>query len=147
VSLALSAVSDEGFLEVDSGMVGLLETALTRVADDRDRARLLARLAHALLGDPLARGRRRALVDDALVLARRSGDAAMLAEVLDARLHALWDPEGALDRLEAASEIIDLARASADPERERRGLFWRFVALMELGRIGDAEAVLASFDR
>ncbi|MDX6367002.1 MAG: hypothetical protein QOK30_2078 [Nocardioidaceae bacterium] len=147
VSLALDVGSDEGFLEVDSGMVGLLETALTRVADDRDRARLLARLAHALLGDPLARGRRRALVDDALVLARRSGDAAVLAEVLDARLHALWDPEGALDRLEAAGEIIDLARASADSERERRGLFWRFVALMELGRVGDAEAVLASFDR
>jgi hypothetical protein len=147
VTLALSAVSDEGFLEVDSGLVSLLETALTRVADDRARARLLARLAHALLGDPEARVRRRELVDDALALARRSGDAAVLAEVLDARLHALWDPEGALDRLAAAGEIIDLARGSADPERERRGLFWRFIALMELGRVGEAEAVLAVFDR
>jgi hypothetical protein len=42
VTLALSALSDEGFLEVDSGLVSLLETALTRVADDRARARLLA---------------------------------------------------------------------------------------------------------
>ena len=71
----------------------------------------------------------------------------MLAEVLDARLHALWDPDGALDRLVAAGEIIDLARGSADLERERRGLFWRFVALMELGRVGEAEAALAEFDR
>jgi hypothetical protein len=147
VTLALGAVSGEGFLEVDSGLVGLLETAVTRAADDHARARLLARLAHALLGDPLARDRRRALVEDALVLARRSGEAAVLAEVLDARLHALWDPDGALDRLLAAGEIIDLARASADTERERRGLFWRFVALMELGRVSEAEAVLAAFDR
>ena len=71
----------------------------------------------------------------------------MLAEVLDARLHALWDPGGALDRLAAAGEIIDLARGSADLERERRGLFWRFVALMELGRVAEAEAALAAFDR
>ena len=81
------------------------------------------------------------------MLARRCGDRAVLAEVLDARLHALWDPGGALDRLAAAGEIIDLARGSADLERERRGLFWRFVALMELGRVAEAEAVLAAFDR
>ena len=147
VALALGAVSGEGFLEVDTGLVRLLETALGRVAEDRARARLLARLAHALLGDTGAAGRRRALVEDALVLARRSGDRAVLAEVLDARLHALWDPDGALDRLAAAGEIIDLARGSADLERERRGLFWRFVALMELGRVGEAEAALAAFDR
>ncbi len=71
----------------------------------------------------------------------------MLAEVLDARLHALWDPAGADDRLAAAAEIIDLARAAADPEQERRGLFWRFVALMELGRVGEAESALAAFER
>jgi tetratricopeptide (TPR) repeat protein len=147
VALALGAVSGEGFLEVDTGLVRLLEMALSRVAEDGARARLLARLAHALLGDTGAAARRRALVEDALVLARRSGDRAVLAEVLDARLHALWDPGGALDRLAAAGEIIDLARGSADLERERRGLFWRFVALMELGRVAEAEAALAAFDR
>ena len=147
VALALGAVSEEGFLEVDTGLVILLETALSRVSEDRARTRLLARLAHALLGDTGAAGRRRALVEDALVRARRSSDRAVLAEVLDARLHALWDPEGAQDRLAAAGEIIDLARGSADLELERRGLFWRFVALMELGRVGEAEAALAAFDR
>ena len=85
-------------------------------------------------------------MEDALVRARSSGDGAVLAEVLDARLHALWDPEGAQDRLAAASEIVDLARGSADLELERRGLFWRFVALMELGRVGEAEAALAAFE-
>jgi tetratricopeptide (TPR) repeat protein len=147
VALALAAVSGEEFLAVDTGLVRLLETALSRVADDRARSQLLARLAHALLGESGAADRRRALVEEGLVLARRCGDRAVLAEVLDARLHALWDPGGAFDRLAAAGEIIDLARGSADLERERRGLFWRFVALMELGRVAEAEAVLAAFDR
>ena len=147
VALALGTVSRESFLEVDSGLVRLLEMALTRVEDDHDKARLQARLAHALLGDPSAGGQRRALIEEALVLAHRSGDPAVLAEVLNARLHALWDPEGAVDRLDASSEIIDLARQSADLERERQGLFWRFVALMELGRLDEAEVALAAFER
>jgi len=67
--------------------------------------------------------------------------------VLDARLHALWDPAGAADRLAAGPEIIDLARSAGDDRRERNGQFWRFVALMELGRVADAESALAAFER
>jgi len=67
--------------------------------------------------------------------------------VLDARLSALWDPAGAADRLAAGSEIIDLARAAGDGRRERQGHFWRFVALIELGRVAEAESALAAFAR
>lgn len=74
-------------------------------------------------------------------------DPGALAEVLDARLHALWDPAGAEDRLAAGSEIVDLARVAGDGRGERHGQFWRFVALMELGRVAEAESVLAAFDR
>ena len=80
-------------------------------------------------------------------LARHAGNPRTLAEVLDARLHALWDPAGAEDRLAAGSEIIDLARAAGDDRRERLGLFWRFVALMELGRVAEAESALAAFEQ
>ena len=48
-------------------------------------------------------------------------------------------------RLAAASEIVDLATATHDDVRLRQGLFWRFVALMELGRVGEAESALAAF--
>jgi len=147
VQLALLAESAEGFLDIDVGLVRLLETALPRATSQDARARLLARLARALLGDAVAADRRRGLVQDALAIARRGGDPAVLAEVLDARLHALWDPEGADDRLTAAAEIVRLARDSADLELERRGLFWRFVALMELGRVSEAESALAAFER
>ena len=147
VRLALTARSQAEFLEVDTGLVRLLELAVPQAQDDRTKARLLARLAYELLGDSSAGPRRRALADETLKLARDCGEPQVLAEVLDARLHALWDPDGAEDRLAAASEIIDLARAAGDDGRERHGMFWRFVALMELARVAEAESALAAFHR
>ena len=145
VRLALTAPSQADFLDIDTGLVRLLELALSQAPDDSTKARLLARLAHELLGDSSAGQRRRELADQSLKLARDLGDHRVLAEVLDARLHALWDPAGAEDRLAAASEIIDLARAAGDGTRERHGMFWRFVALMELARVAEAESALAAF--
>ena len=147
VHLALRAPSTTAFLDVDTNLVRLLEVAVGRAADDALRARVLARLARELLDDASSSARRRALADEALQLARRAADPGTLAEVLDARLHALWDPAGATDRLAAGPEIIDLARSAGDDRRERNGQFWRFVALMELGRVADAESALAAFER
>jgi hypothetical protein len=147
VHLALHAPSRAEFLDIDAGLVGLLETAVGRATGDGVRARVLARLGYELLGDATAGPRRRALVDEALRLAHGSGDPHVVAAVLDARLHALWDPAAAEDRLAAAAEIVDLARAAHDADAERRGLFWRFVALMELGRVAAAESALAAFAR
>ena len=95
VHLALTVDSAEPFLTVDTRLVRLIEAALDRGPAAPQRARLLARLAHALLGDASQAARRRELIAEALPLARNSGDPAVLAEVLDARLHALWDPAGA----------------------------------------------------
>ena len=145
VHLALESAASTVFLEVDTNLVRLLETAAGRAGDDATRARVLARLASELLGDASAAARRRALTDEALRLARRAGEPGVLAEVLDTRLNALWDQRGAQDRLAAGSEIIDLARAAGDGERERHGMFWRFMALMELGRVAEAESALAAF--
>ena len=147
VHLALHAAQRGEFLEVDDGLIRLLEQALTRAADDGVRARLLARMSRELLGNPLAGPRRRSVADEALILGRRAGDDSILAEVLDARLYALWDPAGAQDRLAAAAELVRLGRASGDERRERDGLFWRFVALMELARVDEAEVALSAFER
>ena len=147
VQLALRAPPRATFLAVDSPLIRLLEMAAGREMEDAFRARVLARLGRELLAEPDAAARRRALADEALALARGTGEPAVLAEVLDARLHALWDPAAAGDRLAAASEIIDLARAAGDDAQERSGMFWRFIALMELGRVGEAESALAAFER
>jgi tetratricopeptide (TPR) repeat protein len=145
VRLALTAPSQAEFLDINTGLIRLLELALPQARDDATKARLLGRLARELLADSSAGPRRRALTDEAVKLARESQDPSVLAEVLDARLNALWDPAGAEDRLAAASEIIDLARAAGDGARERAGMFWRFVALMELARVAEAESALAAF--
>ena len=145
VHLALRAPSTAAFLDVSTNLIRLLEAAACGAADDGPRARVLARLARELLGDASAAARRRALADEALRLARRAADPGALADVLDARRHALWDPDGAQDRLDAGSEIVGLARAAGDDRRERQGQFWWFVALMELGRVAGAESALAAF--
>jgi tetratricopeptide (TPR) repeat protein len=147
VHLALNAPSTSEFLAIDPALCALIEAATGRTTDDASRARLLARLAHEMLADASAAPRRRALVDQALELARAVGEPGILAEVLDARLHALWDPAGAEARLSASAEIVELARTVGDDNRERHGMFWRFVALMELGRVAEAESALGAYER
>lgn len=145
VHLALTATASTLFLAVDTTLVRLLEIAVGRARDDATKARVLAKLARELLGDASAAARRRELADEALRLGRRARNPGVLADVLDARLHALWDQRGAEDRLAAGSEIVDLARVAGDGERERNGMFWRFQGLMELGRVAEAESALAAF--
>jgi RecA/RadA recombinase len=146
VQLALNAPSRAWFLRIDADLLRLIETAIGRAPDGGSRARLLARLARGLLGDASAAGRRRLLAAEAVHLAQDLGDPKVLAEVLDASLGAVWEPEGAEERLDTGAEIIRLAREAGDLARERTGLFWRFVALMELGRVAEAESTLALFE-
>ncbi|MFG2075459.1 AAA family ATPase [Nonomuraea maritima] len=145
--LALTAPSRAEFLDLDVGLIRLLEAAAERPAPPGVRARVLARLARELLGDASAGPRRRDLIDEAVQLARRSAAPGTIAEVLDARLHALWDPAAAGERLATASEIVEQARQAGDAEAERRGLFWRFTALTELGELVSAEAALTAYAR
>jgi hypothetical protein len=147
IDLALTTPSRAEFLTLDVGLIRLLESAATRIVPPATRARLIARLARELLGDPSAAKRRRQLIDEAVTLARMVGDPATTAAVLDCRLHALWDPAAVVDRLTTASEIVEHGRAAGDAAVERRGLFWRFTALAEMGDLDAAEAALAGYAR
>ncbi|WP_433381814.1 hypothetical protein ACQPZX_17770 [Actinoplanes sp. CA-142083] len=145
VRRALDLPSRVAFLELDAGLIRLLEGVT--IDDPILRARVLARLARELLADPSATARRRALADEAVDLARSTGDPGTIARVLDDRLHALWDPAAAEERLTVASEIVDRARAAGDAATELRGLFWRFTALAELADLEAAEAALVAYGR
>jgi tetratricopeptide (TPR) repeat protein len=147
VELALTSPSRGEFLSLDMALIRLLEEFGSRPMPPAARARVLVRLAGELLGDPSAATRRRELVDEAVRLVRDTDDPRTLAEVLDGRLHALWDPAAAGERLSTASRIVDLARRAGDAGRERRGLFWRFIALAELGDLDAAEAALVAYAR
>lgn len=147
VAVALRAKATTPFYEIDVALIRLLEQALTRTRDDSTRARVLARLAHGLMADASSRSRRQALLDEALTLARRCDDRSALAEVLETRLNALWDPAGTTERLLGAEEVIDLARSAGDHRQECEGLILRYTALIELGRVADAESTLAVYER
>ncbi|WP_306205013.1 hypothetical protein [Actinoplanes sp. RD1] len=147
VELALGTPSRAGFLVLDMALIRLLESAAARPMPPATRARVLARLARELLGDPSAAARRRELVEEAVALARTVGDPGVTAEVLDCRLHALWDPAAAAERLEVASEIVVRAREAGHAAVERQGLFWRFIALAEQGELDAAEAALTAYAR
>ena len=143
-ALALSRPSRAEFLTPDVALIRLLEEAAARPLPSAGRARVLARLSRELLSDPSAAERRRALIDEAVT---RADDPATTAYVLDARLHALWDPAATDDRLVIGGQIADLARRAGDAALQRRGLFWRFTALAEIGDLDAAAAALTAYAR
>jgi len=133
---------------VDQVEVDLLEAALRALpdADGLLRARVLARLAKALLFSPAA-GRRLALSGQAAAMARRLGDPATLAAVLYDRHLAIWgspEAEVAGERLAIATEVVRLAEAIGDREMALRGRGLRRSDLLEQGDIAGFEADLAA---
>jgi DNA-binding CsgD family transcriptional regulator len=136
---------------VDPDEVRLLEEALVALggADSPLRARVLARLARALVYTPQAE-RRLALSEEAVALARRLGDAATLAAVLFDRHMAIWGAEGAdsaRERLAMATEVVDLAERLGDHAMALRGRGLRRVDLLELGDLAGFDADLAAAER
>jgi DNA-binding CsgD family transcriptional regulator len=136
---------------VDPNEVELLQEALAALggADGPLRARVLARLARALVYTPQVERRLR-LSEEAVALARRLGDPATLAAVLfDCHL-AIWGAEGAESagqRLAMATEVVALAERLGDHAMALRGRGLRRVDLLELGDLAGFDADLAAAER
>jgi tetratricopeptide (TPR) repeat protein len=131
--------------------VGLLEEALVALGDtdSRLRARVLARLARALLSTPQL-DRRLQLSQEAVAVARRLGDPATLAAVLYDRHLAIWgadQPALAGERLAMATEVIDLAERTGDWAMALRGRGLRRTDLLEVGDLVDFDADLEAAER
>ena len=80
--------------------------------------------------------------DAALAMAERLGDPATLIATLRACKHAHSGPDGVDVRLRIADRTVALAGEPA----ARWGHLWRFDALMQLGRVHEAEAALDLFE-
>src|SRR6266487_284607 len=133
------------FMVPDRQLESMLARALDRLGDTAPalRARLLAR--HAVIAEDAEDRRGRS--DQAVEVARAAGDAGLLAEVLSARLYVRWAPEAAVQRVATSTEIIELAVRTGDVRRELDGRMWRLIALLEVGRVGEAEAELDRYER
>lgn len=126
----------------------LLDEARRALGDGDHRllAWVLARLSVALsLTGSI--DRRRALSDEAVAMARRLDDGAALAYALAARCDARAGPDHSEARERDATEVVRLARESRDRPLELLGRRLRLVALLEQGRIGDADIEIDGFTR
>ena len=116
--------------------VAALRRALTGLPDGDGDLRCRAMLALASeLYYSAAPQERRALVDEALAMARRIGEPALLQHALVTAFVATWWPSSAPSRLALVDEAADRARAAGDAPAEATAETLRAAVLGELGRI------------
>ena len=121
----------------------MLEAAVAALGpEDPRRADVLALLAVELYFSPDA-DRRLALAEEALPLARGSGDPGRLAEVLDRYLYATWFPDTLEERLALAAEQVALTEGMPDPLLRQLAANRRLYIALEAGDIDLAEACAA----
>ena len=148
VLVAAALANNRGFSSatgaVDEERVDVLEDALRVVGtdDSAPRASLLALLALELThaGDYPAR---RALADEALDVARRVADPAVLAGVLSKRLLTLWVPDTLSERLAETAEAETLADRVGDAEVGFWACLRRAMVALEAGLPDEVDRCLA----
>jgi len=127
----------------------LLEEALEDLGEEDSelRAMLLARLAGGPLRDEPSRERRASLGEQAVDIARRTGDPALLGYVLDARFLAIWAADNTGERLAIAAEMVQLSESTGDLERLFQGHAHRMWTLLELGDLAAVQAEIGIASR
>ena len=131
----------------DHAQLTLLDEALTALPPEPSalRAWATARLSVALtFAEPGPR--RLQLAEDAIGMARTSGDRRALAYALAARCDATSGPEHVDQRLDAATEITRLAQLVADRGMELLGRRNRLIALLESGDVAGVDAEIDRYE-
>ena len=150
-SLATASLGFAEFADyavVDRPAIALLEEsrAALPAGDSAQLAQVLGRLAVRL--DPLTeQGRREALLDEGIAMARRLAEPRALARLLALSPLVHWRPESAERRAADAAETIGLATEAGDPEAALWALMVRHADRFATGDVAGAEAELADFDR
>jgi DNA-binding SARP family transcriptional activator len=140
--LARAALGASGLgvtiIAVDDAVVALLREALAGLPDAGPlRARVLARLAvetYYASTPP----ERKAIGDEAVLVAERSADPAALVAALNARRVALWSAAYLDERLATATEMVAAAERAGDVEGVLQGRNWRVADLLEMGEVDAA---------
>jgi DNA-binding SARP family transcriptional activator/ABC-type transporter Mla MlaB component len=119
---------------VSEWLIELLREALAFSEGEAtpDRVRLLARLAEELYFSPDG-GLRTGIAEQALAMGRRLGEIHALADALNGRLRALWQPANSEERLPMARELGYLAARIGDADLAMAGAGWAIVSQLERG--------------
>ncbi|GEL20012.1 ATP-binding protein [Pseudonocardia asaccharolytica] len=143
-ALVVQGVSEYAWMPV---VRGWCEEALRDLPerDDPLRAQLLAQLAHAIIV-----GRADSLADtaseQALGMAERLDDPPSLVAALRARQLVRSGPDGVTERMGLGDRMLAVADRTGDLGVAMWGHLWRFDALLQLGRVGDAEREIDRLD-
>ena len=145
--VAAALANDRGWMSsggnIDADKVAVLEMALGRLpAEDPDRALVLATLcAELTLGSPLET--RRALADEAITIAKASGDDAVMVRVLNHLYFPLRVPSLLEESLVWTADALMRAERVGDPVL----LFWAAVWRGDVAhRAGDLDESDRCFD-
>jgi tetratricopeptide (TPR) repeat protein len=149
---ALGTAGGQGGFEMDlrdPDRVAVLTEALAAQpdGDGAARAALLGRLSLALAFTQAGPEQRDVLSTEAVAMARRLGDPAVLAAALAARCDAISGPDHVAERRAAAAEIIDLARNGGDRTGEMLGRRLLVVALAEAAEWSAVDAEISCYAR
>jgi hypothetical protein len=134
------------FLRADATRIALLERAIDAIPpeDLRRRTRLLVSLSDELIYAGDGAGRRFALADEALELARHLGDVRLLDLVSDHRLRLFSGPTRVRQRLEETSDRLRRLDATSVPWAQQFQLLASQCQVCEqLGRIEEGHTYLA----
>lgn len=132
--------------EVEESHLRLLREALAALdpEDTPARAMLTARLAMALYWADDAAERTR-LSGEAIAMARRLGDPALIARTIQSGGFAVWGPDDVHERLANSAEVIRLATGLNDDYLTMAGRSGRIVAALELGDIASVDRDIAAY--
>ncbi|MCW2765837.1 MAG: transcriptional activator domain [Nocardioides sp.] len=120
---------------VNEKVVAALRGSLDRLPTEDSELRCHAMLALANeLYEAVGYEERRALVEEGLAMARRLGDQALQLDACQMAYVGLWVPATAAERLDHATEAMELARATGNERGFVVSATLRAVALSELGR-------------
>jgi hypothetical protein len=129
----------------DERMVALLRDALEAVGPEESpqRARVMARLAAALIPAPLDEAEPTRLAREALDMVRRSGDALATLQVLRSYMGALAFQASARERHSLVREILALATSLDKPAVLAATLPWAVAGDLELSGLHAFDARIA----
>jgi tetratricopeptide (TPR) repeat protein len=120
---ALGAASVQVFGAEPGRLPSLLYDVLARTTDDALRSQLAAALARCWVYAGEA-GRAAQFSDEAVQLARGTGDPALLADALDAALAVHWGPDELDARRALARELDDVAAHLTEPDARLQAHLW-----------------------
>lgn len=144
-ALVLEGVSEPQWA---ASLLALSERALDGMWTDdlAQRARLHAQIGSLLYLVSSDAERAQNEIARAVQLAERSNDSHALQAALRAQQLSRGSPEGVDDRLRNAERMILLGQQSGDPWPELWGRLWSVDALVQLGRLDEAELELQGLE-